>query len=167
MKLNSKAGLVLIVGVALVSVVWLLFNNATSGADEAFGQWGDKFGALNCLFAGTGFVAIVATLVYQHDENKKKEQETKELMEQLRRTAEALENQARTIEQTRYLDALVARIEGYTVQFKVYEGCGNISQLTTEQDQLLWELADVLDRFRTQAGGTIVTPEEVARRLRG
>ena len=38
------------------------------------GQFGDQFGAVNSLFAGLAFAAVVVTLVYQHRDSRRQEQ---------------------------------------------------------------------------------------------
>jgi hypothetical protein len=156
---------ILVIGSAVVLVIsaWVYFWTADLGkADEAArGQFGDKFGALNTLFTGLAFVGLIATLWHERESNNAREQETRQLMRQLERTAAALETQAKLETRTRYLTALVARIEGYTHQINFYrEQSGSGSD--REQNALLHELHRELNACRTEAGATEITLEQAA-----
>lgn len=181
MKPKLSAGWVLGLGIPAVILLWAAFNWIVPGAPKDYGPWGDKFGALNCLFAGVGFVAIVATIVYQHDESAKRDADTKALMTALDRTALALEMQhaeaveaqfqtKETIQLTKrslYLDSLIARIDGYTRQMEIYKNHANWTTLRDEQDELLHELSDALHAHRSAVGAKTVGAEEIKKRLEG
>jgi hypothetical protein len=127
---------------AAVLAAWIAVWLSPLGQRDlpASGQFGDKFGALNALFTGLALAGLWFSYRQQ------------------RRT---IEKQDAHFVQTAYLNALVARIEGYTVQFQIY---GKMEQLQREQDELLHELHDALHRYRQAAGARAVSQAEIAAR---
>lgn len=55
------------------------------------GQFGDSFGALNTLFSGMAFAALVVAVILQTKELSLQRQELQETREELRRSADAQE----------------------------------------------------------------------------
>jgi hypothetical protein len=110
---------IFLVGSISVIAIWTFYGALSLGkAIEKWGVFGDKFGALNCLFSGLGYVAIVATLIYQHKESASKEREAAALMQQLERTAGTLSKLA---DQSRRQVEMQADIAMFEYHFKIYQ----------------------------------------------
>jgi hypothetical protein len=143
--------------------IWIFFwgSNLAIIQDDARGQFGDKFGALNTLFTGLAFVGLIATLWHERESSTQREEETEKLMRQLERTAAALEAQSRLESRARYLTALIARIDGYTHQINFYRQQPGSSG-DHEQNALLHELDRELRTIRKEYGAEEVTVEKAA-----
>jgi plasmid stabilization system protein ParE len=119
MKRIQPAWIIFVAGSACVLAVWGSYGVATLGRSvEKWGAFGDKFGALNCLFAGLGYIAIVATLIYHHHESAAKEREIAALMERLEQTASALGDQAEQGRRQVRIQANIAMFEHWMVRYQ-------------------------------------------------
>lgn len=110
----KDAGLYKIAQVAfLIFLIYLAIVLFARSEIESWGQFGDSFGALTSLFNALAFAALVATVVLQS-------RELKESREQLRRQADAQQEQvraqeawanaaARQLELTKQLEAIRIR----------------------------------------------------------
>lgn len=140
-QLVRKCGpYLLIIGLWIGTWVWGFGITGESASAER-GQFGDKFGAVNALFTGLALAGLLYSYRQQRD---------------------TIQKQDEHFSQTAYLNALVARIEGYSVQIELYPGVK--PKLVHEQDELLHELHDALNRYRRQAGAKAVSREDVERR---
>jgi hypothetical protein len=151
---SAFAFVILFAGSMFVGVIWLVSLLCIQKAPF-------DVGALESLFTGLAFVAVIATFTYQHQESVTRANEMLTVLRGLERSTAALEDQAKTGQQSRYLNALVARIEGYSIQFGIY---GRTAGLTAEQNRLLYELHDALSKSRGETGIVEVTQAEVDRR---
>ncbi len=158
--MKSQLGKVVLVAAVLVIISWGIFWgwDLRIAEDAQRGQFGDKFGALNALFTGLALVGLIAAFWHQREESDQREAETLKLMRQMERTAAALETQTKMETKTRYLNALVARIEGFTLQFEIY---GKSKDSVGQQNQLLHELHRELNSLRAEAGVQEFTREQV------
>lgn len=153
-KMNL-AWLVAAFGAAVVCVLWYWYwNNSLGMTRTEAGQFGDKFGALNTLFTGLALVGLVATLVHQHQQVEGLKSDYQRVLGALSDVSGAVSKQNLSLDRSNYLNALVARIEGYNHQqthHRQIYGQGKM-QLIQEQESLLWELKHALDDARAKAG---------------
>lgn len=153
---------IFILGSGFVIFVWLVYAQLTLGKPlQKWGEFCDKFGALNTLFTGLALVGLIATLVHQHNEAIGATKTAAEVTDALIKTVQQLHAQRRVALYQSYLDALVARIDGYTAQQHIYRrGDGTLDPWTyKEQEDLLHELehALALARKNADAEGNKVT----------
>lgn len=154
-KALSGAWKIIVVCTPLVIALWLGYGLLRLDRPiEKWGVFGDKFGALNTLFTGLAMVGLLATLKHQHDENIASKRDHQELIEAHNANTQALNNQIEVQRAANYLNALVARIDGYSHQQALYlSGSGKPPpKLVDEQDVLMWELAISLEQARAVAG---------------
>ena len=91
-----------LISAAVVALVWIGYwrlaavtNSHWDGAAR-FGTFGDSFGALNTLFSGLAFAALVVTIVMQHHQLRLQQKELRLQKEEMRRSADALTEQVAT-----------------------------------------------------------------------
>jgi len=84
---------------------------ACDGCVEKYGQFGDSFGAVNALFTGMAFWAVVVTLLLQQRALAEQAREIEDGKRHQRATAEAMERQARALELAARLTCLTVLIE--------------------------------------------------------
>lgn len=98
------------IGILGVLLAWILYANLTPlGADDSWGIFGDKFGALNTLFTGWAFVGLLATLWHERASALSRASEHAELIRETR-------EQVREARRNFRLTALSMRIEALIVE---------------------------------------------------
>ncbi len=102
--MSKKLFLSLMLMVVGITVMFLVERNHIESfpeARESFGQFGDAFGALNTLFSGLAFAALIVTLWMQREELELQRKELVESRIAQQGAQEALEGQIKTMrEQT-------------------------------------------------------------------
>lgn len=111
---------------AIVLVVWalagiVLYSVLPSWTER--GQFGDMFGAINCLFSGLAFAGVIYTIYLQRHELSLQRKELELTRSQLARAADAQEKseqalalQVRVLRDTAQLSALGSIIEHYSLR---------------------------------------------------
>lgn len=84
---------VLFYGIALVSALWLAymayFRAFEKHPIEKWGQFGDAFGALNCLFTGFALVGVVAAFWHEREQTSDRENEHREQLARMQAQTDA------------------------------------------------------------------------------
>jgi hypothetical protein len=81
-----------VISILIVLTLWVLSIfalNAFINEEEAKGQFGDSFGAINALFSGLAFAGIIATILLQRKELILQRKELKLTREELVKSSEA------------------------------------------------------------------------------
>lgn len=97
--------------------LWAVFHWKSWGIDKR-GQFGDTFGALNTLFTGWAFVAVLATLFHQSRQIDEARQDIEDQRKRQEKTEELLCKQVAALNETAQIHALTSRIEAYTDQIE-------------------------------------------------
>ncbi|MFG6426961.1 MAG: putative phage abortive infection protein [Muribaculaceae bacterium] len=94
-----------IVAGVIVVVVWLLFwlvLDVRIGSHEERGTFGDKFGAVNALFAGLAFAGLIVTMIMQREELGMQRQELMQTRDELAKQRQEFEQQNKTLKYQRF-----------------------------------------------------------------
>jgi len=107
----AVAIIVLQVLYALVIIFW--FNNLDMAAR---GQFGDLFGAVNALFTGLAFAALIYTVILQRNELGLQREELRLSREELRRSVEAQRGSEQALAEQVELSVITTLVDNYTRQ---------------------------------------------------
>lgn len=115
----------LMITIGSVLVVWILASITMYkfiGDWTTRGQFGDMFGALNCLFSGLAFAGLISAIMLQKKELALQREELQLTRDQLSRSADAqeksesaLNRQFSAMQKTAYLSGLSSMVEHYNV----------------------------------------------------
>lgn len=105
----SRVSLVMGVG-GLVVLLWLCIPAFVTGVNHGTQKWGDPFGAVNALFAGLAFVALITTLLLQREQLEMQSEELKLQREELKLNTKELKNQAVALDEQVHLMRISAKL---------------------------------------------------------
>lgn len=111
-KLNCFYIGAFIVVLLIFGVSWCLIDVLIDG-DEAKGQFGDKFGAINALFSGLAFAGLIVTLIQQKEELSLQREELKNTREELANQSKEFEEQNKIIRYQRFESSFFSLIEAF------------------------------------------------------
>lgn len=144
---------IVLIGAIVVIGLWLWYSQLSFGRTvEKWGVFGDKFGALNTLFTGLGFVGILATLYHQHREIQGSKDDLAQILKALADTTQALKEQGEQNNRQAYLTALIAEMHAIAAKVEAESEAGPADVLAAERDARLEELRDFLTLARSAVG---------------
>lgn len=96
---------ILVTGTTLVVTLWLFYGSLNLGRPiQAWGVFGDKFGALSCLFTGLALVGLVAGYWHEREESAGRARDQIEILMAMRELSAATLKAAQ-------ITALAARLQ--------------------------------------------------------
>jgi len=123
---NNNSGnqfLVLIKMSVFVIIIWLLsaliINSFTSNWSDR-GTIGDMFGAVNALFSGLAFAALIYTIILQHQEIKVNREEIQLNRKELKKSAVAQQNSQQALKDQVVQTHLTAKINAMSTVINYY-----------------------------------------------
>lgn len=107
-----------VIGAWLTYHTWGIFT--LSSDLVARGQFGDSYGALNTLFSGLAFAALITAVMLQTKELALQRKELQDTREELRRTANAQERMESALSRQAELQAITVALSGATARLQFY-----------------------------------------------
>lgn len=135
---------ILIAGSILVLALWVAYALTVLGHPlEKWGAFGDKFGALSCLFTGLALVGLVAGFWHEREQAAGRDKEQRELLGAMRSQNKAIVHSAR-------INALTALLNRATEKRSKFIVAGAISvkveNMRKELDDRIRLLESSLDK---------------------
>ena len=147
---THKTVLLLAAGVIAITSIWLIYAFIRLDHPvEKWGVFGDKFGALNCLFTGLALAALVATFWHEREQSLDREREHVSLLKAMGAQNRAMCHTARVAAIECALSHAVRRLEGLRDQ--------NVRSVPIEDKKQ--ELRDTIKRLESALNRAIETTE--------
>lgn len=143
------------IAASVVVVIWgacLGFMLLVFDTWEDRGQAGDLFGAVNALFSGLAFSALVITILMQRDELQLQREELRLTRQEMSKQRETLAEQAKA--QNAQRDAAIAAIRVASLEAKIRAVDVRVPKGTLEQDyhiQAEKEINSIAEEIKTIA----------------
>jgi cellobiose-specific phosphotransferase system component IIA len=129
----------------LVFFIWLAF------CIWNFGLAADKFGALNTLFTGLGFVVVLATLVNQQNQIKSAASDVEKVTREIGELTKAIRTAHETQLELRYVEALKAQIDADATLMKADPNLNTMAIVATRMHHVNAALSSAVRRAAKDA----------------